>query len=42
MMEFSNALKSMTSGEGEFAMTFRRYEQVPATIQKILIAQANA
>ena len=41
IMEYSDALKSMTSGEGEFSMTFRRYEQVPATVQKALVAEAG-
>ncbi len=41
VMEYSNALKSMTSGEGEFSMAFSRYEQVPANVQKTLIADAR-
>ena len=41
IMEYSNALKSMTSGEGEFSMAFSRYEQVPANVQKTLIADAR-
>lgn len=41
IMEYSSALKSMTSGEGEFSMTLSRYDQVPANTQKALIAQAR-
>lgn len=41
VMEYSNALKSMTSGEGEFSMTFSRYEQAPGNIQKALVAEAR-
>ncbi len=41
VMEYSSALKFMTSGEGEFSMTFSRYEQVPGNIQKALVAEAR-
>lgn len=37
MSGYSNLLKSITSGEGEFVMELSHYEAVPADIQKALI-----
>lgn len=31
---YSNTLRSMTAGAGEFEYTFARYEQAPADVQK--------
>ncbi len=36
VLEYSTVLRSMTAGEGEFAMTFSRYGQVPASVQQAL------
>ena len=41
MSGYSNQLKSMTSGEGEYTMNFSHYEAVPVSLQKELIKQAN-
>ena len=37
MSDYSNQLKSMTAGEGEYSMDMSHYEPVPASIQKELI-----
>ena len=36
MLEYSTVLRSMTSGEGEFEMEFRCYQQAPAAVQLAL------
>ena len=41
MSDYSNQLKSMTAGEGEFSMEMSHYEPVPAQIQKELIKAAE-
>ncbi|MCE9687960.1 elongation factor G [Shewanella sp. AS16] len=40
--DYSTRLKSMTGGDGQFVMAFRRYEAVPDYVQKTLIAEASA
>ncbi len=37
MSDFSNQLKSMTSGEGEYTMVFSHYQAVPDILQKQII-----
>lgn len=37
--EYSNQLKAMTSGEGEYELSFSHYEAVPAAVQKQLVKQ---
>ncbi len=39
--QYSNQLKAMTSGEGEYDMTFSHYEAVPDTIQTELVKLYN-
>ena len=41
MVEYSNQLKSMTSGEGEYRMVFSHYDAVPVDVQKALIKAAE-
>ena len=41
MSGYSNHLKSLTSGEGEYTMSFSHYEPVPATLQKQLIKESK-
>ena len=36
MLEYSTVLRSMTSGEGEFEMEFRCYQQAPTAVQLAL------
>lgn len=42
MSGYSNQLKSMTSGEGEYTMEFSHYEAVPASLQRELIKKAES
>ena len=37
IVQYSNQLKAMTSGEGEYEMSFSHYEVVPADVQKTLV-----
>ena len=39
--EYSNQLKAMTSGEGEYEMSFSHYEVVPGDVQKALVKAFN-
>ena len=41
MSDYSNQLKSMTAGEGEYSMEISHYEPVPASVQKELIRKAE-
>ncbi|MRI33057.1 elongation factor G [Endozoicomonas sp. OPT23] len=42
MTEYSNHLKSITSGEGEYSMSFSHYDAVPSEIQEQLIQAAKS
>jgi elongation factor G len=42
MLEYASSLTSMTGGQGEFHMSFSRYEEVPAQIRDKIIAEAEA
>ncbi len=42
MTEYSNHLKSITSGEGEYSMSFSHYDAVPSEIQEQLIQAAES
>jgi elongation factor G len=42
MLEYASALTSMTGGQGEFHMSFARYEEVPAHVREKIIAEAEA
>lgn len=39
--DYSTRLKSLTGGDGQFAMTFSRYDVVPEHVQRELIAQTK-
>jgi elongation factor G len=39
---YSTALRSLTEGQGTFTMEFARYKQVPAVLQREIIAERNA
>ncbi|MEC7584895.1 MAG: elongation factor G [Planctomycetota bacterium] len=39
MLDYSTQLRSITAGEGTFAMKFSHYEQVPPNVQQEVVAQ---
>jgi elongation factor G len=41
VLKYSSALRSMTSGRGNFTMEFSRYEEVPAHISETIIQKAG-
>ena len=38
MQDYSTQLRSITAGEGTFAMNFSGYEQVPANLQQEIMS----
>ena len=41
VLKYSSALRSMTSGRGNFTMEFSHYEEVPAHISETIIQKAG-
>ena len=41
MLTYQAQLKSVTGGQGDYTMEFDHYDQVPAQIQKEIIAEAD-
>jgi elongation factor G len=42
MLEYANALTSLTGGKGSFHMEFSHYDEVPAFVRDKIIAEAKA
>lgn len=42
MHDFATLIRSMTQGRGSFALSFERYEQLPANLEAAVIEQAKA
>jgi elongation factor G len=42
MLSYAPDLRSITGGQGEFAMEFLRYEEVPAQLVDRIVSKAQA
>ena len=42
VLKYSSALRSMTSGRGNFTMEFSHYEEVPSHVSEKIVQQAQA
>jgi elongation factor G len=42
MLSYAQELRSLTGGQGEFAMDFARYEEVPAHLAPKVVSAARA